>query len=275
LLGWSDGWQFMRRFVTNPSSWQTGRVNRMRFWIKVPPGPGTPSGGNHNFEIGTYVRCSTCGGAEDGGSHFYHFYNFGSTGEWEQVIVDTHPDHERGGNGSSELPDQLHPTGESAYTYFDLITRFYLDFEGQQFNMPATFYLDGFELYTETRPENVAQVRSLHAVYVPQTNEVRVGWTRHKGEDNVRHEVRYSFSDIHSGGWNNATAAPSGVVTPPSSGGYNGMVWRSTALNLSGRSQVYIAIKPQNSNLFRQIRVPLAATSTASAPTPPSNLQAQ
>jgi len=272
--GFSNDWQFMRRFVTNPSSYQTGKVNRMRFWIKLPPGL-SASGGDHNFELGTYVRCSSCSGAETGGGHFYHFYNFASTGEWEQVIVDTHPDHERGASGNSELPDQLHPSGEQNYTYFDLMTRFYLDFPYEDFRYPADFYMDGFELYVEPNPENVDQVRSLHAVYVPDTNEIRVGWTRKKNEDNVRHEVRYSFSDIHANGWNSATSAPNGVVSPPSSGGYNGMIYRTTGIDVSGRSQVYIAIKPQNSNLFRQIVVPVGEGASISPPKAPTALQVQ
>ena len=53
-----------------------------------------------------------------------------------------------------------------------------------------------------------------------------------------------------------ATPAPGGIVAPDS-GAYNGMVYDTTALPLSGHSVVYIAIKPQNSNLFSQIAVRL------------------
>jgi len=76
-------------------------------------------------------------------------------------------------------------------------------------------------------------------------------------EDGVLDEVRYSFTDIHASGWSSATATPNGVVAPPGSGGYNGMVYDSTALPLAGHSVVYIAIKPQNSTLFTQVAVPL------------------
>ena len=276
LAGFSNGWQFMRKFVTNPTSYQTNRVNRMRFWMKVPQGTDPDTGGNHNFELGTFVRCSTCSGQEDGGGHWYHHYNLMYTGEWHQVIVDTHPSHQRGGNGSTEWGDQLHPTGESNFTYFDLITRFYLDFPYETYSpMPATFYIDGFELYEETRSENVAQIYSMNAVYIPSSNTVRVGWQRNKNEDSVRHEVRYAFSDIHALGWANATVAPNGTITPPGSGGYNGMEWSSTALNLSGRTMLYVAIKPQNSSLMRQITIPLTSTGgpPPAAPSAPQNLR--
>ena len=273
LAGFGNDWQFMRRFVKNPTSYQTGHINRMRFWIKVPSGL-TTNNGNHNIEFGTYARCSNCSGAEDGGGHFYHKLDIGSTGEWTQVIIDTHPDHVRGANGDQEHPDQLHVSGEANYTYFDLLTRFYIHLPYDQPNFPANFYLDSFELYEETRPENVDQVRAIHATYVPASNTIRLGWMRKKNEETVKHEVRYSFSDIHTSGWDSATAAPNGIVTPPGDGGYNGMIWSTTGINLQGHDRVYIAIKPQNSSGFRQIVVPVTNAPAALTPNPPTNLSA-
>lgn len=272
LAGFSNGWQFMRRFVTDPASWQTGRVNRMRFWIKLPPGPVLSTYGNHNFQFGTYIRCSTCGGAEDGGGHFYHHYDLTTTGQWEQIIVDTHPNHSRGDDGNAERGDRLHPTQEPGYTYFDLLTRFYLDFPYTSFSQPAHFYMDGFEVFEEQRPENTDQVYSVHSVYVPATNKVAIGWMRRKDEDQVRHDVRYAFSDVFSIGWASATPAPGGTITAPGSGGYNGMSWSTTALNLAGRTVLYVAIKPQNSALFRQIAIPLSSAS-GTPPSAPVNLR--
>jgi hypothetical protein len=273
LLGFGNDWQFMRRFVKNPSSYQTGRINRMRFWIKVPQGM-TTNNGNHNIEFGTYARCSTCSGAEDRGGHFYHKLDIPYTGAWTQVIIDTHPDHERGANGDAEHPDQLHVSGESNFTYFDLLTRFYIHVPYQQPTRPGNFYLDSFELYQETNPENVDQVRAVHATYVPSSNTIRLGWMRKKTEENVNHEVRYSFSDIHASGWASATVAPNGTVNPPGDGGYNGMIWSTTGINLSGRDRVYIAIKPANSSGFRQIVVPITNAPATLTPSPPSNLTA-
>jgi hypothetical protein len=268
VAGFNNGWQFMRKFVTNPTSWQTGKVNRMRFWMLLPPGTDEAGGGNHNFEFGTYIRCSACGGAEDGGGHYYHHFDLPYTGVWHQLIVDTHPNHLRGNSGGTELGDLPNPTNEPGFTYFDLMTRFYLDFPYDKFPMPAVFYMDNFEVYEEQRPENTEQVYSLNAVYVPSTNMVRVGWARRKDQDTVKHDVRYAFSDIHSIGWAAATPAPNGTVTPPGTSGYNGMEWSTTGLNLSGKSVVYVAIKPQNSSLFRQIAVPVVPGATL--PTPPA-----
>lgn len=269
LPGFTNDWQFMRRFVTNPGTYQTGRINRMRFWLKLPPGLAHGTSGTHNFEFGTYIRCSTCTGAETGGNHYYHLFDFASTGVWEQVILDTHPDHVRGGDGNAEQPNLLHPTNEAGFTYYDLMTRFYLDFPYHKFALPADFHIDGVELYEETRQENVDQIRSIHAAYVPQTNEVQLGWRRKKTEDAVKHEVRYAFSDIHSIGWLAATPAPDGLVTPPGTAGYNGMLWSATTIDVVGRTNLYIAIKPQNSALFRQVVVPIAAAGAA----PPNNVR--
>jgi hypothetical protein len=273
LSGWGNGWQLARRFVTNPGSWATNRVNRLRFWIKLPNGVDTWGGGNSSLQFGSYYRCSGCSGAEDGGGHFYHMFNLGSTGEWHQVIVDTHPNHSRGDDGNREPGDRLHPTGESGFTYFDLMTRFYLDFPSRSWPLGSNFMIDGFEFYEETRPENVNQVFSLNGVYVPSSNKISVGWQRRKDEMGA-HEVRYSFSDVFSVGWNAATPAPGGTVSPLGDGGYNGMAWSTTGISTSGRNVIYVAIKPQNSSSFRQIAIPLSGGGgTTSLPGRPTNLR--
>lgn len=63
--------------------------------------------------------------------------------------------------------------------------------------------------------------------------------------------------NIHKIGWAAAPPAPGGTITPPGSGGYNGMSWSTTAIDVSGKPVVYVAIRPQNSTLFRQIGIPL------------------
>lgn len=272
LSGWSNGWKYIWRFANNPSmkssggspAWQTGKVNRLRFWIKVPSSVKKAGGGNHNFEFGTYLaRSGSEAAGETDNHHHYHVYDIGYTGEWEQVIVDTHPDHIRGANGNAEHPDLLYPY-KDGNTYFDLMTRFYLDFP--YITAGGNYLIDGFELYQDTNPQNVDQVRALHAVYVPATNQVSVGWARRKDEDSVKHEVRYAFTDIFSTGWAGATVAPGGTITPPGTGGYNNMSWSTTSIDLSGRSVLYVAIKPQNSSLFSQIAIPLSSGGPLTAP---------
>ncbi len=252
-------WHYMRTFTQPSTAWQLDTYNRFRFWVKVPPGVTKIGGGISNTHVGTYTRCSTCDTtkAESDNGHYYHHFDLPYTGEWHQIIVDTHPDHQRGANGGTELGDQPYPTGESGFNYFDALTRFYVELKGTLPTYPAVFHFDAFEVYQETRPENIAQVYSLNGVYVPATNEIMVGWQRHKDENDVNHEVRYAFEDIHQIGWEAAILAPDGVVAPLGWQGYNGMEWVTQAIDVSGTSQIYIAIKPQNATTFRQITIPI------------------
>ena len=273
VQGFVDGWQFAKSFIL-AGTWKNNTHNRLRFWIKVPPGTTPETGGNHNFEFGTYIRCSTCdiSSAESENMHFYHFFNFDYTGQWEQAIVDMHPNHQRGGNGNTEWGNQLHPSRESGFNYFDLLTRFYMDFPYLKFASPSTFYIDSFEFYNQTAQENEDQVYSVHGTYIAASNTLKIGWQRNKNENTILHEVRYAFSDIHTLGWNSATVAPNGIIAPPGDGGYNGMEYQTNAINLSAQSVIYLAIKPQNSNLFRQIAIPVSSFAASSPPQAPSNL---
>jgi hypothetical protein len=124
-------------------------------------------------------------------------------------------------------------------------------------NRPANFYFDDFEFYKAPKNENIKQIYSLNAVYIKSTNRLLVGWMRDKNENKINHEIRYSFNDIRTNGWESAIPAPKGLISPLGWGGHNGMEYRTRDINMSDNSTVYIAIKPQNSNKFRQIEVPL------------------
>lgn len=208
-------WANARTFAEGP--WQYDTFNRLRFWIRVPPQVTQAAAGYYNLSLGTFIRRKNGdpNSAEDGGGHWYHHFNVGyASGEWQQVIVDTHPNAVRGGSGNTEYGDKPYVTGESGYNYFDGLTRFYLDLQRKMDGTPpADFYVDGFEFYKETRPENVAQIYSLTGVYVPPSNTLRVGWQRHKDQNGVAHQVRYAFSDIFQLGWDGATPAPNGTVS--------------------------------------------------------------
>ncbi len=273
-----NGWQWMRNLVTDPSTWPIGQVNRLRLWMKIPPTTPTRPTGQFNFEVGTFLRevSAPYTDPESNNWHFYHLMNLYGTGEWEQLILDTHPSHQRAANGNADRGDHRYPsTATPNYTYFDLMTWFYLDFPYVTWpSNPNDFYVDSVTPYIESAIENVDQVYALHAGYVPSSNLIRVGWNRYKDDSVTKHEVRYAFTDIHASGWNSATAAPNGVITPPDGGGYNGMEWSTNAINLSGRTMVYIAIKPQNSALFRQIAIPVVSNpGPGSGPAPPTGVQ--
>jgi hypothetical protein len=53
------------------------------------------------------------------------------------------------------------------------------------------------------------------------------------------------------------------------------MQWTSRSLNLQGQQTLYVAIKPQNASLMRQIAIPLGSANGSARlpPSPPSNLR--
>jgi len=268
-------WLYIREqeAKSNPGQvWKTDTYNRLRLWIKVPNTIQKEDVKRYNAHFGTYIRGTSgqrSSAESGGGGHYYHYYNIGYSGEWHQVIVDMHPSHERGKSGNEEQSDKEYSTGDQGLNYFDLMTRFYFTFKNDLTSYPGSVYLDGFELYNEPNSENTDQVYALHGVYVKEGNLVSVGWNRPKDENTVKHEVRYSFSDIHSLGWANATLAPgNSLITPPGQDGYNGMEYETSDINLGANSYLFIAIKPENSTSFRQIRLPISE-SASKLPLPP------
>jgi hypothetical protein len=95
------------------------------------------------------------------------------------------------------------------------------------------------------------------ATYVPSEQQLILTWSRNKNENNVRHEVRYAFENIHRIGWDKATPAPGGTIVPPGFQGYNGMVYITTDIALKGRKVIFLAIRPANTTRFSQIELPI------------------
>jgi len=260
-------WRYLREQIahqTGEDNWQLDTYNRLKFWVKIDPKQITPDDKTTNFHVGTYIR-STSGdrkSAEDQNKHYYHYYNLEATGEWHQVIVDFHPNHQRSANGGVEQGVLEYPTGESGMNYFDLMTRFYVKFVSGLSSYPGTHYFDGFELYHDPNPENIDQVYSLSGVYVPNTGQIIVAWKRRKEENDVAHEVRYSYNSIHVTGWENAKTLSNSTVMPKGIYGYNGMKFKTTTdllEDFNKPASVFIGIKPTNSSSFREIEIPLGS----------------
>src|SRR5262249_519162 len=182
--------------------------------------------------------------------------------------------HRRGDAGNVDPGMMTYPTTSTyggwdpanTYDYFDALTRFYIqESYNTPSNYPADYLIDNISFYKSSYQENDVQVYSLTGTYRASDNRLVVTWNRDKAEDTVNQEVRYPFPDIHARGWAAATAAPNGITPPPGRGGYNNMVYDTTGLSLSGHSVVYIAIKPQNSNLFTEIAIPLGSSSSTPA----------
>jgi RNA polymerase sigma factor (sigma-70 family) len=254
---------FAREYVTDPAAWQFNTYNRLTFWMKPPPpveGQPYRVNGEASVTVGTYCKRVTDaheGNDNIGGGHFYHRINVPAIGRWAQVVLNMHPHFEDGKDYGEEIGIQAHPSGEEAYNYFDTLTRFFISVRSPPASYPADYWLDEIRFEQQPRPENDAQVYSLSAAHDPTTNRVIVTWSRRKDETGIAHEVRYAFRDIHVLGWGPATPGPGGTVAAAGSGSANGMVYDTTELPLSGHPVLYVAIKPQNSEKFSQIAIPL------------------
>ncbi len=252
---------FARDYVADPAGWRFNTYNRFRLWIKAPTiAPPHRTDGQANTQLGTYVkRVRDADTANDstGGGHFTHRFNVPATGSWTQVVINMHPHFREGIASAADVGNLPHPTREDDYNYFDAMTGLFLDARSAPTRYPADYLLDEMEFYQEARPEEDERVYGIAATHVPGQGRLIVTWSRRIGEDAVAHEVRYAFTDIHAAGWDNATPAPRGIVSPLGQGAANGMVYDAADLPLAGRPMVYIAIKPQNSRLFSQIAVPL------------------
>src|SRR5262249_18203310 len=191
-----DRWTFARDYVANPSAWRFNTYNRLTFWIKLP----TPveersyrSNGEASITVGTYCKRVTDahpGHDEVGGGHWYHRVNVPATGHWAQVVLNTHPHFGNVGDSGADVGILEHPTGESRYNYFDTLTRFYISVRSPPVKYPADYLIDEIRFERQPNPENDAQVFSIAATHVAATNRVIVTWSRPKGEDTVKHEVR-------------------------------------------------------------------------------------
>ena len=280
----SDNRGFAREYSSNPSGWKFNTYNRMSYWLwSATNGSPVPTDGSQNWNMGTYVKRITNfdpSSDEAGGDHYYHDFVI-LNGVWSYCVFNMHPTHRRGDAGDLDLGELPYPTtsayygsGDPAatYNYFDTLTRFYIqDVNGG--SSPKDYWLDEMKFYQETNVENEKQVYSICASYTAANNRLFLTWNRFKDDNSVNHEVRYAFSDIHALGWNNATPAPNGTITPPGWQGYNEMIYDTKSIDVSGKSMIYLAIKPQNSSLFSQIAFPLTNSPATPPISPPTNLR--
>jgi len=241
---------FTRNYVANPDAWQFNTYNRLVFWIRTPASarPHQTNGGS-NLAVGMHIKDD-----RGQGEAFIHRLNVPNVGAWTQVVLNAHPHQRMGSTDSRDIGTQTAPPGDGPRNYFDALARFFIEDDAPS-SYPADYFLDEMAFVHEPQRENDEQVYSLTSTFVPAQNRVLVTWSRAKQEDAVKHEVRYAFGRIQA--WDEAVPAPQGVVTPPGKAARNGMVYDSTELPLAGHDVVYLAIKPQNADVFTQIRIPL------------------
>jgi len=207
------------------------------------------------------------GGTAPGGFQLF-YYNLGHEGEnWQQVIVDAHPNHQRSASGNLEhaMIKEPFPSTDPGKTYFDTMTYFYFHHKHSPTTFPAVFYFDGVEFYHDPNDEDVEQIYSLHGVYNTETAETVVGWKRNKNTSTKSFDVRYAETSFHTADTfiNHGSPAPGGTgILPYSStapNGYNGIEYRGL-IDVTGKDFIYVAIKHEDSvSRFREIKIPVTS----------------
>jgi RNA polymerase sigma factor (sigma-70 family) len=250
---------FAREYVAEPQKWRFNTYNRMRLQIQLPVDVSWTNG-KPNFGVGAFVKRVQGADAhsdEAGGGHYHHFFTVPAAGAWVQLIVNMHPHHGRI-DRANDPGNLAHPTGEPEYNYFDALTRFFVTDTVEHTRYPADYLLDQVEFYRERFPENDDQIMSLAGTYLAESNRLIVTWSRPRGTGEVVQEIRYAYQNIHEIGWSAAQRAPGGSVTLAAEAPRSQpLVYDSAELPLAGRSIVYLAIKPRDSELFSQIAIPL------------------
>jgi hypothetical protein len=255
----NNGFFFIRRWVES-GSWDFDGVNRMRFRVKVPDAfPNDETGGGHSIEFATFHHegSSTDGPwlpSDVNNWHFYHFFDIPGDGLWWQCIVDTCPDHQRGEGGSVEQGDlEFLDSGNLAHTYFDMMTSFYWDYVTAS-SAGKTTQLKPFTMFYENNSTvPIRQVRSLSGAFDPETNTIKLHWNRRKDQPGHQYTVRYAFSPISTF----STATLAGTFNSPNTGSENGVYFEFTDAALASNAEVWVAIQPNGTSLFRQFSLEL------------------
>lgn len=260
-----NSWWKLKQFLesTHGVTIPPFRLNRLRFWVFMPEvQPFSEMNGGTNFHVGTYCRrtgASTVGNESDNW-HFYHYLNLGYSGNWHQVILDTHPTHQRSAAGASDVGDKatLQPDGN----YIDHMTYFYLSTVWQAISTPATFLFDKFELFEDTNADaDTVNVYNITGVkFNSVANRIRVGWSRRRDDNAAVFNVRYAYTSFQrNGGFGHGVAAPagSGLTGFGNPYGENTCIYQTEAIDLTGRDVLYIAVQRQGQSGYREICIPL------------------
>ena len=244
------------------------RYHRLSFWVKTPanlwhhPNPHGPNLHVADFMRGSYEQTKKETGWPRHTYKHHRLLPF-PIPIWHHVESDwDHWHHVRNANtteGQQEWGLRPHPTGEPHRNALDVTTAFYVDFKSENMQggpaYPAEFDFNTFQLIEAHQDENRLQVYNVTSGYAADSHTVYATWSCHRKEQTF-HEVRYAFTSIRQTGWAAATPAPDGTVSAPG-GDYNILTYQTDSLPLTGRSTLYLAIKPVTSSHFREVIVPL------------------
>ena len=176
--GPSDFRGFAHDYSASPGAWLSNTYTNVSFWINIPPtGAAFQTAGMTNTDVGTYVKPVAGGDTDQDGDHYYHSLNLPNTGTWIKVILNMHPSHYVTDPGYIDPGYLPHPEYETNYNYWDELTRMYITQPYPQSTTPGIYKIADFNFYQQTTPQNDAEIYSLAATVVPQSNnEVILTW---------------------------------------------------------------------------------------------------
>jgi len=258
----NNNWRYIRETISGYDEFL--KYNRIRFWMKPPPEHTHLNSGWNNLHFGTYNRntSTSTSSNESNNAHYYHYFDVGYSGGWQQFIIDPHVHHQRGTNQEhGVLADGFIEPG---YNYFDLMTWFYWE---SQFTLNSTqsWFVDRVEFLEVTEDEDIDNVYAMNA-YLSEIvpNEINVRWSRRRDEHSTTYDIKYAFTSFYeNGGFSHGTNAPNGsgvgsIVTGAGSSAYTACRWSTDQIDLTGQDVIYIAIKHETETTrFRQIAIPL------------------
>lgn len=264
-----NNWWYLDEWVNNVDF---GRINRLRVWVKLPSNVAFPTagGGDHNLHVGTFCRDRSVSRVENESSnwHFYHQYGVGYSGNYHQIIVDSHVQHQRSANGATEHGDKWQMTASDSY--FDLMTWFYVQHTWQAIAIPSLYQIDHVEWYEETSEyDDVEYVCSLNGVAFHSSvapNRIYIAWHRRKDDNSASFDVRYAATSFYrNGGWSHGSAAPSGTGLTGFGNIYGGAgcEYITDEIDTTGMDVIWFAVKRTGQSGFREICIPLTDTGYA------------
>jgi hypothetical protein len=171
------------------------------------------------------------------------------------VILDPHPQHQRGNSGHDEVGYVSTPYANK--NYWDVNAGMYFDIypavAGNHDFKAFEFYRDDAEV------AGAAHIATLTGWLVSGT--LFVAWNKDTTDNTGTHDVRYAWTDIHTLGWANATNAPGTYqISASANGDYTQMGYVSpSTITTTGHSWIYVAIhrSGDSTSTFRQIVLPV------------------
>ena len=234
-------------------------TNRWSYYVKYAgaPDPGFKSSDPDgvNIEIGTYLFPD---GHPEAGQEIGHWYHqmAVSNGAWLHVLLDRHPQHERG----SQVVPKDNPAG-STNPYYQKFITFYFDVLPYNFSA-MNYWIDEIEWYTELNAENDISISTVWVGYWAGTDTWQIqfkdsSWGSSYNDNAVgTYEIRYAAAPITNATWNAATpitplhwaTAGSGRIRRPNP--WKDLAWTDFTLPNSFESangHIYFAIKDVSS----------------------------